>query len=57
MVVDGEFCLIGSTNWTFYALTNNNEVSVLIQSKGLAKALIEYFNQVKKGGDNSLKKE
>lgn len=57
MVVDGEICLIGSTNWTFYALTNNNEVSVLIQSKGLAKALIEYFNQVKKGGDNSLKKE
>ncbi len=57
MVVDGVFCLIGSTNWTFYALTDNNEVSVLIKSKSLAKALIDYFNQVKKGSNNLLKKE
>jgi cardiolipin synthase len=47
MTVDEEFSLVGSTNWTFYALTNNNEVSILIQSKALAKALINYFNKVK----------
>lgn len=57
MVVDGELCLIGSTNWTFYALTNNHEVSVLIKSKSLAKALIDYFNQVKKGSNSGFRKE
>lgn len=57
ILVDEELSLIGSTNWTFYALTNNNEVSVLIRSKPLAKALIEYFNQVKKGGNNTLRRE
>jgi phosphatidylserine/phosphatidylglycerophosphate/cardiolipin synthase-like enzyme len=50
MVVDGRLTLLGSTNWTYYALSNNNEVSVLIQSKELAKALIEYFNRVKSTG-------
>lgn len=57
MVVDGELCLIGSTNWTFYALTNNHEISVLIKSKSLAKALIDYFNQVKKESNNEFKKK
>jgi phosphatidylserine/phosphatidylglycerophosphate/cardiolipin synthase-like enzyme len=47
MVTDGESILLGSTNWTYYALTNNNEVSVLIRSKALAKELFDYFNQVK----------
>lgn len=50
MVADGELSLIGSTNWVFSSLTNNNEVSVLIKSKEVAKALIDYFNQVKTTG-------
>jgi phosphatidylserine/phosphatidylglycerophosphate/cardiolipin synthase-like enzyme len=50
MVVDGLLTLVGSTNWTYYALTNNNEVSVLIRSKELAKELIDYFNRVKTTG-------
>ena len=50
MVVDGRLTLLGSTNWTYYALTNNHEVSVLVQSKELGKALIDYFNQVKSTG-------
>jgi phosphatidylserine/phosphatidylglycerophosphate/cardiolipin synthase-like enzyme len=41
---------LGSTNWTYYALTNNNEVSVLIRSKELAKELVDYFNRVKATG-------
>ncbi|MGZ3514232.1 MAG: phospholipase D-like domain-containing protein, partial [Thermodesulfobacteriota bacterium] len=44
---DGELSLLGSTNWTYYALTNNNEASVLIRSKGVARELVEYFNRVK----------
>ena len=50
MVVDGELSLLGSTNWTYYALTENNEASVLIRSKEVAKALVEYFNRVKAAG-------
>ena len=47
MVVDEESTLLGSTNWTYYALTSNHEVSVLIQSKEVAKELIDYFTRVK----------
>ena len=50
MVVDGELSLLGSTNWTYYALSNNNEASVLIRSKEVARALVEYFNRVKATG-------
>ena len=57
MVVDGHLSLLGSTNWTYYALTNNNEVSVLIRSKEMAKQLIDYFNRVKGTGTKSQKKE
>ena len=47
MVVDEKLTLLGSTNWTYYALTNNHEASVLIRSKELAKAFVDYFNRVK----------
>lgn len=50
MVVDGHVILLGSTNWTYYALTNNNEVSVVIRSKEMAKGLVDYFNQVRVTG-------
>jgi phosphatidylserine/phosphatidylglycerophosphate/cardiolipin synthase-like enzyme len=50
MVVDGRFSLLGSTNWTYYALTNNNEASVLVRSKEVARTLVEYFNRVKSTG-------
>jgi phosphatidylserine/phosphatidylglycerophosphate/cardiolipin synthase-like enzyme len=50
MVVDGQLSLLGSTNWTYYALTSNNEASVLIRSKELAMELLEYFNRVKATG-------
>jgi phosphatidylserine/phosphatidylglycerophosphate/cardiolipin synthase-like enzyme len=57
MVVDGHLSLLGSTNWTFYALTENNETSVLIRSKEVARSLIDYFNRVKATGTQSKKKE
>ena len=52
IVVDGHLSLLGSTNWTYFALTNNNEVSVLIRSKEVAKELIDYFNKVKTTGSS-----
>jgi phosphatidylserine/phosphatidylglycerophosphate/cardiolipin synthase-like enzyme len=50
MMVDGYLSLLGSTNWTYYALSNNNEASVLIRSKEVAKELLGYFNRVKATG-------
>jgi phosphatidylserine/phosphatidylglycerophosphate/cardiolipin synthase-like enzyme len=47
MIVDAQMTLLGSTNWTYYALTNNHEASLLIRSKEVAKELTDYFNQVK----------
>jgi len=57
MVVDGQLALLGSTNWTYHALTTNNETSILIRSKEVAKALQDYFNRVKATGTKSQKKE
>lgn len=57
LVADGEWSLVGSTNWVFSSLTSNNEVSVLIKSKEVARALTDYFNQVKATGTRSPKKE
>lgn len=57
MVVDGRLILLGSTNWTYNALTNNHEASVLIRSKEVAKELMDYFNKVKATGTKSQKKE
>ena len=50
LIVDQSLILVGSTNWTYPALTDNHEVAVLIRSKELAKELIEYFNLVKSTG-------
>lgn len=50
IIVDSQTTLLGSTNWTYYALTTNNEVSVLIRSKEAAKDLIDYFYRVRSTG-------
>lgn len=50
MIVDDHLVLLGSTNWTYNALTDNNEVSVLIRSKEVAKDLTEYFNKLRGTG-------
>ena len=52
MIVDGRLALVGSTNWTYYALTDNNEVSVLVRSKEVAQEMIDYFNRVKSTGSS-----
>jgi len=49
VVVDGEIVFIGSHNWSESALYWNHEVSIRIESKELANALINYFNEIKRG--------
>ena len=53
LIADDQLVLLGSTNWTYSALTNNNEVSVLIRSKEIAKDLTGYFNKVKSPGSKN----
>ena len=50
LIIDEQLTLLGSTNWTYSALTDNNEASVLIRSKEVAKELVDYFNKVKGAG-------
>jgi len=57
MIVDGKLSLLGSTNWTYYALTSNNEASALIRSKEVAKAFVDYFNRVKATGSKNHKSQ
>lgn len=37
VIVDTLWVIVGSTNWSFYALERNNEASVLIKSRPLAE--------------------
>ncbi len=46
MIIDGEKVLLGSTNWTYYALEKNNEVSILIRDPVLAQQMREYFKRI-----------
>jgi phosphatidylserine/phosphatidylglycerophosphate/cardiolipin synthase-like enzyme len=34
-VVDDDFVVVGSTNWSYHALEENNESAVIVQSEGL----------------------
>ena len=53
LIVDHRFTVIGSTNWSYYALEKNNEASVIIDSKPVAEEFEKYF---KKNLDLSTKK-
>ena len=46
VIVDGEFVVIGSHNWTESALRYNHEVSALIRSGKAAEELTNYFERL-----------
>ena len=46
MTIDGEISILGSTNWKYYSLDKNNEVSVLIKSREVAREIEEYFRRI-----------
>lgn len=50
LIIDGAIVVLGSTNWTYSALTKNHEVSVIIYSQEAARQLQDYFNKVKLAG-------
>jgi phosphatidylserine/phosphatidylglycerophosphate/cardiolipin synthase-like enzyme len=50
VIIDGEISIIGSTNWTYYSLTNNHEVSIMVRSKEVGESLNRYFEEIKESG-------
>lgn len=48
ILVDDDLTIVGSTNWTYYALEENNETSVVIKSGEINKAYRKYFLKIKK---------
>lgn len=50
ILVDDDLTIVGSTNWTYYALEENNEASVVIKSGEINRAYRKYFLKIKKKG-------
>lgn len=48
ILIDGYITIVGSTNWSYYALERNNEASVLIKSKPVTEAFENYFEEILK---------
>ena len=47
LIVDKRYTVIGSTNWSYYALDKNYESSVLIESEKTANYFIKYFEKLR----------
>jgi phosphatidylserine/phosphatidylglycerophosphate/cardiolipin synthase-like enzyme len=52
VIVDGEWVVIGSHNWSESALKENREYSVLIRSSDIAADVKDYFEELWNGGRN-----
>ncbi|MEI6127711.1 MAG: phospholipase D-like domain-containing protein [Pseudomonadota bacterium] len=50
LIIDESLVVLGSTNWTYSALTKNHEVSTVIYSPEAAHRLGDYFQMVKRSG-------
>lgn len=46
IIIDGEKVVIGSTNWNYYALEENNEASVLLIDRKIAEYFELYFEKL-----------
>ncbi len=43
VIVDERYCVVGSHNWSYYALTKNKEVSLLLDSPALAEEITKWI--------------
>jgi len=46
VIIDTLYCIVGSTNWTYYAFVHNNETSLLVKSRPLAERLEKFFSDL-----------
>jgi phosphatidylserine/phosphatidylglycerophosphate/cardiolipin synthase-like enzyme len=49
-IVDNDFVILGSTNWSYHALEENNESAVIVQSAALNKHYADYIQAVIEAG-------
>ncbi len=54
LIVDGYITILGSTNWSYFALEKNNEAAVLIRSKAVADYFENYFQRILKSSRREL---
>lgn len=47
ILIDDDIIIIGSTNWSYYALARNNEISVMIKSPELYSEVREYYDNIR----------
>lgn len=57
VIVDTLYCVVGSTNWTYYAFAHNNESSVLIKSRELGERMNIFFEDLLKVSTKEIKIE
>jgi phosphatidylserine/phosphatidylglycerophosphate/cardiolipin synthase-like enzyme len=50
IIVDDDMTILGSTNWSYNAIQEGNEVSVLIRSRAVAEQYRAYFEGILKSG-------
>jgi cardiolipin synthase len=46
LIIDGIYVVIGSTNWSYSALSKNNETSIIIKSAEAAVLYKKYFDEI-----------
>jgi HKD family nuclease len=54
VIIDGKISIVGSTNWSKAAICYNQEASVLIESREVAKRLVKGFLEIKLREDMPL---
>jgi cardiolipin synthase len=50
MIVDRDYTVLGSTNWTYHAVEENNESAVIIESGEINQHYAEYIDELISGG-------
>jgi phosphatidylserine/phosphatidylglycerophosphate/cardiolipin synthase-like enzyme len=43
IIIDGKTVIVGSTNWSYYAIDKNREASVVIRDERIARIFEEYL--------------
>jgi phosphatidylserine/phosphatidylglycerophosphate/cardiolipin synthase-like enzyme len=46
VIVDGRYVVVGSMNWSYYALERNNEATAVVESDRIAKDFEVYFDRI-----------
>lgn len=54
VLIDDDITIIGSTNWSYYALDRNNEISVMVKSKSFYDEVRIYYEDIRKHSTEEL---